>query len=444
MSKMPSNRLYLSKAKALSAKVPLALLALTAVAFVGCSRVDVHADTVRGMAYIRIDDVIKAHPLYGQLAQINDAIAAIDLEASVPRAPLSPQEIAQQTLELNKELKDAQDRANQIIAAKQKQYADQERQADEAALKAAGIDPKAAGIGAEIDQTSQAQAQQAAQAAASSYQSYQQSVIAQSNASANAVAQQLGKQADQKLRARADQYQQEETDLSLRVAQTDATQRMALKTKLNTLALDADTRKSINQQLADLDKKEATQVGAMRSQHAKDMATYSAQLRTEMGSEISHQVASIRSQTNAQLSSRQAAVGSQIRGLGGAPVPSVRIPPDIQKKLAAIHQEMGSKFQADAAASVAEYNQVKSDLDAEFAALHGQNVGAIGAAAKQLRDLRKRRDDLQTQIQSQIQREANRIAKEMGFSVVFDNVHAAAGGYDLTNDLIHDVESLHE
>lgn len=440
-----NRRLYSGKAKALPIKVSLASLACAAAIITGgCSRVDVHADNVRGLAYVRIDDVMKKHPLYGQLAQIDDAIAAIDLEASVPRAPLSPQEIAQQTLELNKELKDAQDRANQIIAAKQKQYSDQERQADEAALKAAGIDPKAAGLGAEINQTSQAQAQAAAQAAASSYQAYQQSVISQSNASANAVAQQLSKEADQKLRARAEQYQQEETDLSLRLAQNDATQRMALKTKLNTLALDADTRKSINQQLADLDKKEAVQVSAMRNQHSRDMAAYAAQLRTETGSAISRQIANIRSETSAQLSSRQASVGSQIRSLGGAAVPTVQIPPDIQKKLAAIHQEMGSKFQADAAAAVAEYNQVKSDLDAEFAALHGQNVGAIGAQAKQLRDLRKRRDELQTQIQSQIQREANRIAKEMGFSVVFDNVHAAAGGYDLTNDLIHDVESLHE
>ena len=246
------------------------------------------------------------------------------------------------------------------------------------------------------------------------------------------------------MRARAEQYQQEETDLSLRVAQNDATQRMALKTKLNTLALDADTRKSINQQLADLDRKEGVQVTALRMQHQRDLAAYAAQLRSETGSAISRQVASIRSETSAQLSSRQAAVGTQIRGLGGPAVPSVRIPPDIQKKLAAIHQDMGSKFQADAAAAVAEYNQVKSDLDAEFASLHGQNVGAIGAVAKQLRDLRKRRDDLQSQIQVQVQREADRIAKEMGFSVVFDNIHAAAGGYDLTNDLIHDVESLHE
>ena len=431
MSKMHLNKLVTS---ALCAAILLG----------GCSHVDVHSDAVRGVAYIRIDDVIKAHPLYPQLKQINDAIAAIDLDATAPRAPLSPQEVATQTQELNKELKDAQDRANQIIGAKQKDYANQERQADIAALKAANIDPKAAGIGAEIDQTSQAQAQAAAQQAAQNYNAYQQSVIAQDNAAASSVAQQLSKQADEKLRARAEQYQQEETDLSLRVAEGDATDRMALKTKLNTLALDADTRKSINAQLAALDKKEADQVNALRAQHAKDMATYRTQLGSETSSAISRQVSGIRSQTQAKLSSAQASTSSQIRSLGGAPVPTVQIPADVRKKLTAIHADIQSKFSADAQAAIGEYNATKSDLDQEFAILHGQSTGAIGAEAKQLRDLRKRRDDLQTQIQAQIQREANRIAKEMGFSVVFDNVKGTAGGYDLTNDLIHDVESLHE
>src|SRR5215469_16587627 len=114
MSKMRlSNRLYLDKVKTLPSKVPLALLALAATVFGGCARVDVHSDAVRGAAYVRIDDVVKAHPLYPQLKQINDAIAAIDLDATAPRAPLSPQEIAAQTQELNKELNDAQSRANQ-------------------------------------------------------------------------------------------------------------------------------------------------------------------------------------------------------------------------------------------------------------------------------------------------------------------------------------------
>lgn len=428
-----------------SAKLPLASLALAAaVVIAGCSRVDVHSDTVRGVAYVRVDEVIKHHPLYPQVKQMEDAMSAINLQAAIPRAPLTPAEIAEQTKALNAQLKSAQDRAQAILQQKQQSYGRQERDADVAALRAAHIDPAAAGIGQQMNAQSQQQAAQAAQAARQNYAQYQQSVVAQDNAAMNAVAQQLSKQADQKLRARAEQYQQEETDLSLRLAQEDAPQRLALKTKANNIAMDAETRKQVAQQLDALDKKEAQQVAAMRAEHAKEMAAYQAQLRAETNKQISSQMSSIRSQTQAKLSARQQEVGSQLRGLGAAPVPQQSIPPDVQKKLMAIHQQIGAKFQADAQATMDEYNATKADLDRQFAALHGEDVGATGAAAKQLRDLQKRHDDLLAQIQSQVQREAEKMAKDMGFTVVLDNVTAANGGYDLTNDLIHDVESLHE
>ena len=109
-----------------------------------------------------------------------------------------------------------------------------------------------------------------------------------------------------------------------------------------------------------------------------------------------------------------------------------------------IHEQYAAKFQADAQQALGEFQATKNDLDAQFAALHGQGVSATGAAAVKLRDLQKRQAQLQTQIQDQVQREATRLAKEMGFSLVLDNITAANGAYDLTNDLIHDLESQHE
>lgn len=410
----------------------------------GCSHVDVHSNAVRGVGYVRVDEVIKHHPLYPQLQQLNDAIAAIDLAASVPRAPLSPQEIAQQTTQLNKQLKAAQDRANAIIAQKQQQYAAQEREADIAALKAAGIDPRAAGLGAAMNAESQAQAAQAAQSAQADYQAYQQSVISQDNAAANAIAAQLNKEADEKFRARASQYQQKENDLSLRLAQADATERLALQTKINNLAMDAAQRKRVVDQLDALNKKETGQVLAMRSRHRADLARYQEQLRVQTQKAIQSQIAAIHAQTQAKLAARGSEIRSQLQGLGGPPVPSANIPPNVRAKLQQIHGEMAKKFQTDAQAAIAGYDATKSDLDAQFAALHGENVGATGAAATQLRDLQQRHDQLQAQIQAQIQTEADKLAKKMGFTVVLDKVTSAAGGYDLTNDLIRDVESLHE
>jgi hypothetical protein len=295
-----------------------------------------------------------------------------------------------------------------------------------------------------MNTTSQAQAQAAAAAAQQNYAEYQRGVIAQDNAAMQSIAQQLSKAADDKLRARAEQYQQNESDLSLKLAQEDSSQRMALRTQLSTLALTADQRKSVSDQLGALDKKEADQVNALRAADAQALLAYRKQLGEQTSAQIRAQQTSIQAQTGAKLSQRRDAVGAQLRGLGAAPVATASLPPDVRRRLGQIHQEYAAKFQADAQQAVEEYQATKSDLDAQFAALHGQGVTATGAAAKQLRDLQKRQNDLQMQIQNQIQREAVRLAKEMGFSVVFDNVQAAPGGYDLTNDLIHDIESQHE
>ncbi len=420
------------------------MLAVALAAVAGCAHVDVHAANIRGVAYVRVDDIIKHHPLYAQLNQINDAIAAINLEASLPRAPLTPAEIAAQTKDLNAQLQAAQNRITALASAKRQQYEQKEREADIAALKAAGINPAAAGIGAQMNDTSQQQAQAAAAAAQSGYAQYQAGVIAQDSAAANAIAAQLSKEAGQKFRARAEQDQQDETDLSLRLAQADAAQRLSLKIKMANLAMDAALRKSVTDQLNALDKKESDQVAAMHEQHARDLAAYQIQLRTQTNAAIAKQVAAIRSETNAKLSARQAEVGAQLRSLGGAPVASQALPPDIKKKLLAIHQQIAAQFQNDIQGAVNAYGQTKNDLDLQFAALHGQNVGAVGAEIKQLADLQKHRDDLQAQMQTQIQSEAERLAKKMGFTVVLDSVKAAPGGYDLTNDVLHDIESLHE
>jgi Skp family chaperone for outer membrane proteins len=424
-------------------RAALAAVILATAALGGCSHVDVHSESIRGVAYVRVDDVIKANPLFPQLQQLNDAIAAINLEAALPQAPLTPAQIAAQTKILNAELQAAQQRANAIIQSKQQSYEQQEHDADVAAVKAAGIDPAAAGLGQQMNVTSQAQAQQAAQAAQQGYAQYQRSVVAQDNAALLSIEKQLSKQADDKYRARAEQYQQDENDLSLSLAQQDAPQRMSLQTKMNTLALSADQRKAVTDQLNALNQKETDAVNAMRAQHAASLAAYRKQLTAETTDDIRKQQATVQSQTTAKLSQRRQQVGAELRGLGAAPVPTGALPPDLRQKLAQIHQIYASKFQADAQQAVVEYNQTKDDLDRQFEALHGENVGATGAAAKQLQDLQKRHDALQAQIQAQIQRDAVALAKKMGFTVVFDNVQAANGGYDMTNDLIH-LESQHE
>ena len=414
-----------------------------AAALGGCSHVDVNSPKIHGIAYVDMDAVVKHHPLYAQLSQLDDAIAAINLEAASSRVPRSAAEVADATRSLNQQLRQAQYRANKILAQKQQMYAAREQQAMNAALAAAGVKSTGGQTAGAMTATSAQQAQAAAAQANRAFMAYQQNVIAQNNAAVNTIARQLQTQADQKLRARAEQYQQNETDLALRLAQQDAAQRLSIRTRLSNLALDDATRKQLQDQLAALDKKESSQVDALRQRDAADLVTYRAQLSAQTAASIKGQVAQIQSQTKAKITARRDAVGAQLRSLGPAPLPA-NLPAGTREKLQQIHQQFMAQFQADAQKTVEEYNNTKADLDKQFAALHGEDVGATGAAAKELSSLQKQHDDLTKQINGQIQREAQKMGSQLGFKVVFDHVMAAAGGYDMTNDLIHDVESLHE
>ena len=65
--------------------------------------VNVHSSAVRGVGYVRIDEAVKRDPLYSQLSQLDDAMAAITLKSSAPAVPLGARQIAAQTAELNRE-----------------------------------------------------------------------------------------------------------------------------------------------------------------------------------------------------------------------------------------------------------------------------------------------------------------------------------------------------
>jgi len=420
----------------------VAALLTVAVALLLGGCVNIHSAAIRGAGYVRLDEVVKHHPLYSQLSQIDDAMAAINLAAAAPHVPLSASQIAAQTVALNRQLRDAQDRANKILAQKQQQYAVSERQAIAAALSAAGINPGAYAAG-QMSATSSQQVQQAAAAANQDFMAYQQSVVAQNNAATSAVARQLQQQAAQKYAAKAAQLQQSETDLSLRLSQEDAAQRLAIKTRMSNLALDETTRKQLQSQLAAINDKETSATEAQRRTDAATLTAYRAQLDAQTRSQVQAQVGAIAGQTQAKITERRNEVGAQLRSLGPAPLPT-NLPSGVRGKLTTIHRQFLAQFQADAQKTVADYQATKTDLDRQFAALHGADVGATGAAAKELEALQKRRDGLYQQIVDQITREATRIAKQRGFSIVIDHVAAAAGGYDLTNDLIKDVESLHE
>lgn len=431
-----------------SSKLAAIAIAL-AVLGAGCAHVAKADDPdVRGIGYVRVDDAIKKHPLYPQLSQIQDAIDALGLKSLSPATTAhTPAEIAAQTKELNKELAQAQSRANDLLRKKQQDYAQREQAAIRAALAAAGAGTNGAQTPQQMQNVSASQAQQVASQANADFQAYQQGVIKQDSAAVAQIQKQLNDRANQAYKQRATQLQEQESQLALELSQQDANKRLQLRMKLNNLAMPDAERKSYRDQLSALDAKESAAVEARRKADQKTLAAYQQQLRDRTAREISQQAQKIHAQTRAKLASRHdevsQQVASELKGLQPAAIPT-NLPAATQQKIADIDKTYKAQFQADAQKTIQDYQQTKQDLDEQYAALQGASGAATGASNKQLADLQKQRDDLYNKMVDQIKRDAGQVAAKRGLRVVFMNIEGAAGGIDLTDDVEKDIESLHQ
>ncbi|HET9394065.1 MAG TPA: hypothetical protein VFO29_11175 [Candidatus Rubrimentiphilum sp.] len=431
-----------------SSNYVFAALAAAIVTLAGCAQPRADDPNVRGIGYVRLEEVLKKHPLYPQLSQIDDSIDALGLRSlGAGAVPHTSKQIALQTKELNAELKAAQDRANGILRQKQQDYARREQAAISAALAAAGQGTNGAGSAQAMQNISASQAQQVTVQANSDFAQYQQSVIAQSNAALQSIGAQLSARADRAFAQRATQLQERESQLSLELSQQDANKRLQLRLKLNGLALPDATRKQYRDELAALDQREAAVVSAQRTRDQKTLMAYRAQLNSQVQGEMATQSAKIHADTQAKLQTRRnevsQQVASQLQGLRPAAVPS-NLPAATRDKLAQIDRTFKSQFQAEAQKTIAQYQATKADLDARYAELQGADATAVGAAHTQLGQLQRERDDLYNKMVEQIKRDAGTVAAKRGLQVVLVNIEAAPGGIDLTGDVEKDIESLHE
>jgi hypothetical protein len=425
--------------KAVTAAVLFAALA-------ACNRQpDVNSPNVRGIGYVRVDDVVKKHPLYGQLAQIDDAMNALQLQSLGPAVPKTGAQIAEETRRLNAELRAAQDRANATLRQKQQDFQQREQAAIRAAMVAAGQGNAGANAGAAMQNVSAQQAQAVTQQANQDLLNFQQQTIAQDNAAVQAIQRSLNERADRAYRDRVVQLQERESEYGLQLSQQDASKRLELRTKLSNLALDDTVRNQYRSQLDALNKEEAGAVGAMRARDQQQLAAYRKQLQAQTAAQVASEAAKIHAQTQSKLQSHRNDVSAQVRSQIGVPQAQASpLSPALRAKLAQIDKQFKTQFQEEAQKTIADYQATKADLDAQYAALQGADGAAGLAGNKQLANLQRQHDDLYNKIVEQIKREAGTIAGQRGLKVVFMNVDAAPGGYDLTDEVEKDIESLHE
>src|ERR1700733_13281767 len=87
------------------------------------------------IGYVRMDDLVKKHPLYGQLAQYDANIQALSLSGLVPHALADGPQLKAEEDRLQAQLAAAEQRTQALLAAKSKDYQARENEAIAAALR---------------------------------------------------------------------------------------------------------------------------------------------------------------------------------------------------------------------------------------------------------------------------------------------------------------------
>jgi hypothetical protein len=435
-----------------------AALAVLAACGHGSTTAPAPAPATHGVGYVRMPELIQKHPLYAQLARYDRSIEAFDLTAAAPRAVAADPQLRAREKDLEKQLNDAANRTKKLLDDKQKQYQAQESRAIAAALQSSGNGPSAAQIAGNVDATARSQQAGVAVQAQRDLTAYQQTLQKQDQAQIGAAQKALADRADRTYRAKVDELQSKESALSLRLANEDAGPRLALRTKLSSLALDDAARDDAQKQLAALDRKEADAVGAQRNQDQQVLAVLQAQLKRQVESDIAGQVATIRHRSEGLMAQRSGALAKQVRSsaasgplvqttvVAGKPQQQVNpnLPPALRSRIQQLHSDYQKRFQADAKTTIADFTKTRQDLSRRYAQLHDVDAAGQAGAGAQIVSLRKKRADLLDQITAQIDREVRLIAQQRGVSVVLSNVVAPVDGVDLTPDALKDIESLHE
>jgi hypothetical protein len=401
-----------------------------------------------------MDDLVKKHPLFGQLAQYDANIQALNLSALVPHVLAASPSLKAEEARLQAQLQAAAKRTDDLLAAKGKSYQDRENAAIAAALRGSGATggPSVGAIQSQMEGTARTQAAGAGAQAQRDLDAYRKQLQAQDNAQINAAEHTLAARADRTYRAKADELNAKESALSLMLANADAAERLSLRTRLSSLALDDTARDEANKALAALDRKEADQVAALHNTDAQILATLHAQLQTEIQNGMRAQVAQIQSRSVQRFHERADQLRTQFAPSNGPLIASApngkavvnpNLPPALQQRIKQLHADYTQAFQNDAKATIADFQKTRSDLSARYALLSGTDAAAAQSAQSEIRALAKKRDDLYQQMVAQINREVKTIAQERGVSTVVSTV-APAGGVDLTGDAMKDIESLHE
>lgn len=366
----------------------------------------------------------RAHPLYGTLAQYDRQIAALRATLGTTQFRIVDRDIAGAGAAVQHEASDAQNRVNGVLNGNAGVYAARRNAAMQTLLaQPAGNAPSGADVREHLQQAYDAESAQMRSGAQTDMETYASALETQERSAAAAFVNAMQAHVQRAYDARAQELRESESALLLNLARKHAPERLALRTKLQTLYLRPDRRAALQNRLQALQHAEDRQVAALRARDSVTLAAYLEQLRSQANRDISAMSTQLQARTAENLAARRRILAAQnqtpanlaLNAPGGG---NRGAPGDLRGALVQMKQ---SGPQPDAGSTKQAYAHASSDLSQRFAAIGQENDASVRAAKDQIARLERDRAELKQRMDDQI----TRFAREESARCNCANVTAA-------------------
>lgn len=405
------------------------------------------------IGYVDINKVVAAHPLNSELVALQDQITALNARSLVaPKAQTAEQKRAQAQLEAD--LADQDKRLQSELDAKRSYYLEKERQAigqlQGAAFAPSGganplLDSLRKQFGEEMKKINEA--------AGKTLSEYRDQLFKADREHLRQVQGDISADVGRKLAERQRQLSDTEDKYQHEVLVKDQDQKVNLKAQLENLQLSDAQRAQLQSQLQNLEARETYLINQQKARDNADLDAYKKQLQSQAIARFDAERSKTQEATNAKLLARQKDVQGQVQTqmksltdkfnaqLQGSST-ALRVTPDVQKKMEAVHGQMQGQYQAAASTALAAYRQTRKYLVNKYSLLAHMQFQDNEAIAQEIDSLATQRRDLYAKIVEQVRGQVQVIARKDGIDIVFSSIAGNGSAVDLTADVAKAIASL--
>lgn len=373
----------------------IAALLLT-IALAGCA-----AQAAATDPSIDMNALVKAHPLYGTLAQYDRQIVALRATLHAPEFANKQRAFAHAQRGTDTQLEADAARSRQIAAMPTPDVRALSAQQTVSA-------PSESAVRSDMQNAYSAQASQLRSSAQADMAHYRTSLLAQQDTAFADYVRSIHARVQQAYVSREQQLYEKESTLALDLARADMSERLSIRAKLQTLTLQGGRRHALLAQLDAVQNREDAIVAKQRTRDQAMLAAFLPPLQARAAADIARMRAELQSRTAANLSERQrvlnAQTAKQMQLTFGATAAAASPQTDMRTRLDTLLHAQAADPNAFLAA--------RGDFDAQYAGVRSADNDATRSTWAQIAQLETARAQLYSDIVSQIRRDAERVRRE--------------------------------